>query len=861
MKGSSQTEESLGEEKRAKVGETIGGLIGSATGMPFLPIVGSGIGSLVGSKVGRAEVSQLFQGVKLKDDEIQFCLNVGQLLTDATVAAINELATEHKTCVLTVDVYEQATPTIDEWIRTQLLSNLETSVVVVIAGRIALQRLYGWNQFISITRQIELVSFTETEDAQFWRLYGLEDKVKIQTLREVTKGHPFINGLLADVRRSQDASFAEDLDYLLSIQESSLIIEQLLKRFTTEFQDTGFGHLVRACAVPRWFDRGLLEATIGPEARDLFDRIAGLSFVVKNRDGSFSLHELARDALLADARALDPGWVNEIHGRVAEQLATRRKEREPAGVQYISNELYHRLSANESEGLSFGADMLRSLKSLGAQASLDSLVSEIAEFPFSSREGQMWRMYCSSQDSLRRGDWDTASQFLDELLHQPDIAAALRLWVTESRATILIGRGEYRKALALQEDVTQQLSVADHHASYSELTEAYYRLIETCGILSRFHDADIYLTQAVNMVGVYPISKARLLLAQASCHRLHGLIDDGLQSASEAVSIYRAASDPRPVAFALIQLSRLMTHNGSWIEAEERLQEAATLEASAPYEYDVGNIYLFRGNIYRRRRSWAQALECYERALGIHQRIGSLREIGPLYGNLGVVHYALGNRSLAKKYLDDSLRLKEEQDYLRGVGFTLKYIGDASLIEGNYDLAKSQYERAKLYADQLDIRYLRPWVREGLVRAYLRAGGFQASKEILTEPALHETEFPDLSSTALLYGLLVSHLLNDNESDAIQTASVAIHAAVTYNPYSLYRTLDLIALDSAELIEKGIAQNASLRDYWKILHSTCEEDSLKSSEMRERQRERIPTEVPGLAHKMTELINRYGNGN
>jgi len=848
-------EEDSDRENKAKVGETVGGLVGTATGIPFLPILTSGIGSLIGNKIGKAEVHQLFQGAKLKDDEIQFCVNVGSLLLNATVSAINEFAAERGAFALMVDVYEQVTPAVDEWIRVELLPNLETNVVIVIAGRIALQRMEGWDQYLPIIRQIELTSFTESESVQFWKLYGLEDKIKARTLHEITGGHPFISGLLADVRRSQENTTTGNIESLVSLRESSLIIEQLLKRFTTEFLDNTLGHIMRACAVPRWFDRGLLEAVIGPEAKEFFDRIAGLSFVIRNRDGSFSLHELARDALLADAKALDPGWIRELHRRVADSLAKRRRETMSTG-QYISDELYHRLSANESDGLSFSQEVLRSMKGLGAQASLDPILAEIAEFSFSTREGQTWRMYCASQESLRRGDWNTASRLLDELLHQPDLPADLSLWVTECRATILVGRGEYRSALTLQEKIIQQLSDLSGTISPAETTEAYYRLIETCGILSRFSDAENYLTQAMNKVGSDPLSKARLLSARASCHRLHGLIEDGIRAAIEAVSIYRAAGDPRPIAFSLIQLSRLLTHHGSWAEAEKGFQEAASLEASAPYEYDVGNILLFRGNIYRRRRAWIQALDYYERALNVHQRIGSLREIGPLYGNLGIVQYALGNRLLAKKYLSDSLSLKERQYYLRGVGITLKYMGDAAIVEDDLDLAKSQYRRAISHADRLDIRYLRPWARIGLARTYLLVGNLEHSKESWGDDILLQTEFADLRSAALLYKLLAAYMRNDVDNDARATAVTAIADGVHYNPYAFYETIGLIGADCARLIDYNVADRSTLAAYWQMLGAACHDEDFCSAERAERVREEVPDDVILTEVRITECISR-----
>lgn len=849
--------EKIGDEDTARIGEVVGGVVGSVTGVPLLSIVGSGIGSIVGSKIGRAEAYRLFRSAKLKDDEVHLCLNAGRILTRDAAAAVNELATGRHSCALMIDVYEQSTPTVDEWLRLELIPSLETNVALVIAGRISLQRLSGWDNFIPVTRQIELTSFTSKENDQFWKLHGIEDTVKIQTLHEITRGHPFICGLLADIWRSGDATVAGDVDYLTSIPESSLIIEKLLKRFTTEFETNGFGNVIRTCAVPRWFDRGLLEVMVGPEIKDVFEKITRLSFVIRNKDGSYSLHELARTALLAEAKSLDPDWVRTMHHKVAEHLASRRREKELAGVRYMNDELYHRLSANEGDGLLFGRQVLRSMRNFGAQASLDPLVREIAEFTFSSRDGEMWRIFCSAQDSLRQGDWDMASQELRDLLLQPDLPDELRLWVTELHATILTGRGKYRHALALQEDVIRQLSPVDRVTPHPELTEAYYRLIEICGILSKFADAEAYHEQAMNIVGNDPLCRARLLLAQASCHRLHGRVTDGLKSATEAVSIYKTAGDPRPIAFTLIQLSRLMTHDGSWVEAEARLDEAEQLERPAPYEYDVGNIHLFRGNIYRRRRDWVRSIELYEQALTIHQRLGALREIGPLYTNLGIAHYALGKRALARRYLEDGLRLKEEQDYVRGVGISLKHIADLFLAEGDHETAISRYRQARNHADHLDILYLRPWARIGMIRAHLRTGDLQACQEILADDIVSRTAFQDLRATMLLYRLLIAHLSGSDVGDSMPSAEAGLRCGLIYNPYSLYRTIDVIADDTTRLVNDGKASATPIREFWESVRAHDENEEMRSIEHRTRSRERIQAHVPTYAGRITEYLAKY----
>ncbi|MFI0367406.1 tetratricopeptide repeat protein [Actinomadura sp. 1N219] len=709
-------------ESGGLLGGVVGETLGSATGLPMGSMVGSHIGSFIGGRISRSDVRRISRTTGLKEEDIQFCANAEAKLTELTVDVLNHLALEQGAFLLTVDVYEQCTAGLDEWLLQSVIPHLQTEVTLVVAGRIPLAELPSWEPLIFVTHPYELTSFTEAESIEFWRLHGIADEVKARLIHATTRGYPFLCGVIADTHRAKsDRLWTSDLS---DLNDHPAVVERVISRFMSELGEDTLVQIIRACAVPRWFDREMVDALVGPDAREHFDVIVGLSFVLRNRDGSYGLHDLARAALLADTRALDPDRVRRMHGTVASLLRSRRSAR---GAQYLSDEIYHLLSADEEMGIELGHEMIRAARNIGYSTSLDPMIKEMAAFQYATRNGQLWKLLCTSQEAIRNGEWDTAERLLDDLDFHSDLPGDLKLWIIEMRAIVLVGRGSYQEALSLYQAAVDELETGAA-AEPIAMTESYYRLVETCGILSRFSEADANIERGMRRIGRDPLSRARLLLAKATVCRLHGRTDEGIEAAKEAVGIYKTEDDPRSGAFAMIQLARLLSHSGTWVASEDLLREALTLEEQAPFEYDLGNIYLFRGNIERRRRNWKRALSLYERAISIHGKMGSWREIGPLYGSLGVVHHALGDRALAARYLEDSLRIKREQQYERGVAVTLKYMADTMLLEGSYDQALACCQEAIGIADHLDLRYVRSWARITRGRAQMRQGDFDAAR-------------------------------------------------------------------------------------------------------------------------------------
>jgi tetratricopeptide (TPR) repeat protein len=99
-----------------------------------------------------------------------------------------------------------------------------------------------------------------------------------------------------------------------------------------------------------------------------------------------------------------------------------------------------------------------------------------------------------------------------------------------------------------------------------------------------------------------------------------------------------------------------------------------------------------------------KAIEYYEKALKIFQKIGDKQGESASLGNLGRAHIVLGKPKGAIVYYEKALRIAQEVGDKRSEGTRLGNIGNAYNNLGEYGMAIVYYERAKKIAHEIDDR-------------------------------------------------------------------------------------------------------------------------------------------------------------
>ncbi len=776
-------------------GRTVGELVSQETGLPMLAVLGAAGGNALGAQFSRWHLRKLASAADVSSDELALITNSTFRLTTTLLESFALRVAAGGKFVLLLDHHEYVTPFADNWLREEFIPGLPTAVRPVVFRRRPLTDLRRWEDFSLNIIDHELKPFDDHEAIEFWRTRGVSDQVKGLALHEAVKGHPYKGDILgALVRRRGIATL--DVDEIRELGSHPDLEERLIERYLDEVETPDEQQLLHTCAVPRWFDRDLLVA-IAPDMAPLYDRLSDVSFVEGHSDGGLALHSLAREAILKRETAANPLMVGNLHRRIADHLALRRQKAKRFGVEYLGDEVYHRLAHSEPDGLDFALALVREARLAGLHAIEDNIYAEIARFVFASARGTSWCKFASAHGAMRRGDWNEAADLVERLnaANWPDEELVVR--VTELRLELLTGRGSYDDAYQLESDALQHVRVAEIDrpvpALAYDIAELEARHIETCAILSRFDDAFSAFELALESDRQDTPTAARLLLAGAAACRLRGDVIRGLSLARDAVGVSRAVSDPRALCFALIQQSRLETHDGQWTRAEALLDEAQDLEQEAPDQYNRANVILFRANILRKRGLHQEALAEYEASLVLHLSMRSDREIAPLYGSLGLVDLALGNNARAKTHLDNSLAMKTRQSYHRGVGITHNYLGFYSLSLGDTRQAREHFSDGKAIGMQYDLDYLKRWSELGLTRCAVRLGEAPDSTPLVASRDGIPVGFgSDIADAQLLYDLVRATAYPADISEPI---SIAIMRLLEYHPNWAYDIVEQLLVD------------------------------------------------------------------
>ncbi len=102
-------------------------------------------------------------------------------------------------------------------------------------------------------------------------------------------------------------------------------------------------------------------------------------------------------------------------------------------------------------------------------------------------------------------------------------------------------------------------------------------------------------------------------------------------------------------------------------------------------------------------------------------------------GNLGYLHYQLGDYGPAQTYLEKGLTLRREIGYPRGIALTLTYLGHlANVIEDYQSSQRYYYESLKITTLTIQAMPVALDTLGGLALCFIAAGNTDQSLKLLT---------------------------------------------------------------------------------------------------------------------------------
>ncbi len=246
---------------------------------------------------------------------------------DALPAALGDGAR----AVVAIDTYELLAP-LDAWVREELAPALPEHAVLLLAGRdppsAAWRADPGW---ASLLVTVALDNLSRAESARLLAGRGVPAAAHA-AIHEATYGHPLALALVADLFREGDATVPA-----LQADVVGALLEALLRAVPS----ARHREALEVAALARTVDQATLRELADDDAEGaLHAWLRSLSFVEVTPDG-LSMHDIVRDALLAEARTRDPASARarlEAVGRraIGRLLdATRPAERERGAMDLL----------------------------------------------------------------------------------------------------------------------------------------------------------------------------------------------------------------------------------------------------------------------------------------------------------------------------------------------------------------------------------------------------------------------------------------------------------------------------------------------------------------------------------------------
>ncbi len=227
-----------------------------------------------------------------------------------------EVLAKQDRSLLVIDTYEVLRP-LDNWLREELIPQLPSDALVVIAGRVPPQPAWradpAWSQLMHVLPLRNL----QPEDSRAYLLARKVPHVHHQAVVEFTHGHPLALSLLADMltNGAQGDPFRPN--------QAPDVIGSLLCQFVEHVPSPLHWQALAVCAHARVTSEDLLGEIIGTaDAAHLFAWLRELPFMEQTPRGIFP-HDLAREVLEADLRWRDPPTYEALHTDICDALVRR----------------------------------------------------------------------------------------------------------------------------------------------------------------------------------------------------------------------------------------------------------------------------------------------------------------------------------------------------------------------------------------------------------------------------------------------------------------------------------------------------------------------------------------------------------
>lgn len=237
-------------------------------------------------------------------------------------------------------------------------------------------------------------------------------------------------------------------------------------------------------------------------------------------------------------------------------------------------------------------------------------------------------------------------------------------------------------------------------------------LVELSGIYRNSNiDSSMYFAnearRIANEIGFYRGS-ADAFFALGDAEVSRDSIDQAINYYKSSIDHYFHTNSEIKLTNLYLILGSLYTYQQNLFEALDCFQKALKIAEKLKNKETQVKVYNNLGSAYQNLEKYEEALECYNNALVIYEELGNKKDMFYLYGNLGILYATMGDKVLAETYFKKTLQYARDNDDKVIEAFALISLGDFNMDIENYAEAMNYYNRALEMADFVNNQYNGP---------------------------------------------------------------------------------------------------------------------------------------------------------
>ncbi len=275
----------------------------------------------------------------------------------------------------------------------------------------------------------------------------------------------------------------------------------------------------------------------------------------------------------------------------------------------------------------------------------------------------------------------------------------------------------------LQADSLQNL--LKHGISRSDELKVLKRLVAIYDYIN-IDTSTLYATQALQILEKdegNDLDKAFFLGSIGRINVLQGFYDKAMNNFLAAYKIAEKSNNPQYIIGLCINIATVYDRQKQYDMSLQQNSEALRLieqymrDDTIKYYY-AANIFNNMASAFRAKRDTLQMITYYEKALNENANIDDRITRSVILNNLGKSYVEYREFDRGKKYILESLRLKEEMNDLTGIVQSYRNLGQYFAATGEFDSAISYYNVGLKLARSVQAKFEEVEMHEGLSKCY-----------------------------------------------------------------------------------------------------------------------------------------------